>query len=160
MIAPVESCPKLADALDAPRSGVPKTPIHFADPAEIRRVRFRKSDGRAFRALVAAARSLLVLRNWASDLIVHDRRSLREQSGIRRFLWSVGTNGTHLVWIDPPAEGWDPRHEATTESDARKLVHAITEARPSLFLWDGVTLQTCDADRAVSLLVGRIADDA
>jgi hypothetical protein len=132
------------------------TPFHWESPADIHAHRpiVCKADGANYRALVETARAILVLQNWASDLTVHDRAALRGVPASRRFLWSLGKNGTHLVWLDPPeGETWDPRRERYTRASARSWVHAITESRPHLYLWDGVSLSSCDADRAVALLL-------
>lgn len=138
----------------------PGAPIHWESPHAVFQLARAAEDPIAYRALVERARELCVLRLWASDLIVCDRAALGAAPSSRRFLWGIGETGTTLVWLDPPSglAGWQvhawERVNEVSRPRAESLIRTILDMRPHLHVWDGVSLSSCDADRAVALLVG------
>jgi hypothetical protein len=135
-------------------------PIHWDRPDAVALMAVSRDAPAAYRAIVNRAIALRVLRLWASDLLVHDRTVLDGHDSARRFLWGIGETGTTLVWIDSPtrfngheARAWEHVNRPTRDR-AASLVRSILDMRPHLHVWDGVSLSSCDADRAVALLAG------
>lgn len=102
----------------------------------------------AYLALTAKAAELGLPRTFKTDLTDQDNRALARAVQGERFLWAIGSEGTHLVWVERAGDG-----KYTTP----ELVHMITETFPDVqwFAWMGDRLEPVkqeDAPEAADLL--------
>ncbi len=83
---------------------------------------------------------------FRTDLTNHDHTACERNPDTRRFVWAIGSTGTNMVWLDPCDVHFSTR-------SARSLVDCFLQNdRAALYFWDGHTLASIDADRAVEIL--------
>lgn len=97
----------------------------------------RKTEHPAFAAMLAESARTGMPQAFKRDLTFHDSRWLAARAPALPFLWSLRTDGTHVLGLEaaqkgPPAAWSGPEMVAS-------VAHGWPESQ--FYLWDGVALQ-------------------
>ena len=88
---------------------------------------------KAYNALLAKSTELNLPKHFSADLTKHDRKALESAREDERFLWALGVEGTHLIWLDRP------HHRYTAVQFARMVTKSFPDVQ--WFIWTGSELQ-------------------